>query len=75
MSDQSEDEPVVETVADAIEQVATGMVSQSAESGRSMSRIPIRELIMADQYLAAKRAAAKAHFGLRFTKCVPPGGG
>jgi hypothetical protein len=70
-----DDEVAVETVAEAIEMVAKGMVSQSAESGRSVSRIPIRDLIEADRHLAGKAAAAKPHFGLRFTKCIPPGGG
>lgn len=68
-------EETIETIKDAIESVAKGMVSSSAESGRQMTNIPIGDLIKADQYLAGKNAAAKAHFGLRFTKCVPPGGG
>ena len=63
------------TIEEAIEQVALGMVSSGSEDGRSQTNIPIRDLIEADQHLAGKRAAAKAHFGLRFTKCIPPGGG
>lgn len=70
-----EEEQLPDTIAEAIEQVATGMVSESAENGRSVRRMSIREMIEADQYLAAKRAAGKSHFGLRFTKCIPPGGG
>jgi len=64
-----------ETIGDAIEQVAKGMVSSSSENGRSMTNMPIRDLIEADHYLAAKAAASKPHFGLRMTKCIPPGGG
>lgn len=73
MSDKTE--TTIETIGDAIESVAKGMTSSSSENGRSMTQIPIRDLIMADQYLAAKNAAAKSHMGLRFTKCIPPGGG
>jgi len=64
-----------ETVEEAIESVATGMVKRSIESGRETELLPLKEMIEADRYLAGKRAAAKAHFGLRFTKCIPPGGG
>lgn len=69
----SDTEP--ETIGDAIDLVAKGMVSSSSENGRSMTNIPIRDLIEADRHLAAKRAASKPHFGLRMTKCIPPGGG
>lgn len=68
-------ESTPETIEDAIEQVALGMVASGSESGRQFTNISIDDLIKADQYKAAKTAAAKAHFGLRFTKCVPPGGG
>lgn len=66
---------VIETIEDAIESVAKGMVSSSEESGRKIDRMAIKDMIAADQYLAGKTAAAKSHFGLRFTKCIPPGGG
>lgn len=69
----SDTEP--ETIGDAIDMVAKGMVSSSSENGRSMTNIPIRDLIEADRHLAAKRASSKPHFGLRMTKCIPPGGG
>ena len=73
MTDETEE--TIETVADAIKSVATGMVSASSENGRSATRIPLRDLIEADRYLTGKRASAKSHFGLRMTKCIPPGGG
>lgn len=63
------------TVEEAIEQVALGMVSSSSENGRSMTQIPIDDLIKAKNVLAGTNAAAKPHFGLRMTKCIPPGGG
>ena len=64
-----------ETVEEAIESVATGMVKRTIESGRETELLPLKEMIEADRYLAGKRAAAKSRFGLRFTKCIPPGGG
>lgn len=63
------------TIEDAIETTALGMTSSESENGRSMTSIPIKDLIEADRYLASKRAAAKNHFGLRRTQAVPPGGG
>ncbi len=63
------------TVEDAVELVALGMVSETAEGNRSQKNIPIKDLIEADRYLKGKTAAGKSHFGLRMTKCIPPGGG
>lgn len=64
-----------ETIGEAIELVAKGMVSSSSESGRSMTNMPIRDLIEADRHLASKNASSRPHFGMRMTKCIPPGGG
>ncbi len=64
-----------ETVEEAIESVAIGMVKKSVENGREVERLSIDDMIKADRHLAGKTAAAKSHFGLRFTKCIPPGGG
>jgi hypothetical protein len=69
----SDTEP--ETIGEAIEQLAKGMVSSSSENGRQMTNIPIRDLIEADRHLASKEAAKRPHFGMRMTKCIPPGGG
>lgn len=68
-------EETPETVTEAIESVALGMIQTSSENGRSVTRMNIKDMIEADRYLAGKTAAAKAHFGLRMTKCIPPGGG
>ena len=65
------EEETIESIEDAIESVAKGMVSSSSENGRSMSTVPIKDLIEADRYLKGKTAATKP----RFTKCIPPGGG
>jgi hypothetical protein len=64
-----------ETIEEAIESVAVGMVKRTKEGDREQENLPIKDLIEADRHLAAKRAAAKPHFGLRMTKCIPPGGG
>lgn len=64
-----------ETIAEAIEQAAIGGVKKGAEEGREFEKYSIDDLIKADQHVAAKRAAAKPHMGLRFTKLVPPGTG
>jgi hypothetical protein len=55
--------------------------AQKAQSvtvdGQTIVRRSIKEQIEADQYLAAKTAAASGNqfFGLRMRKIVPPGGG
>lgn len=64
-----------ETVAEAIEQVALGMVQSESENGRSQTALSIDDMIKADRHLASKAARSQPHFGLRFTKCIPPGGG
>lgn len=69
------EETPVTTIDEAIETVAIGMVQQSSENGRSVTRMSIQDMILADRHLAQKTAAGKAHFGLRMTKCIPPGGG
>lgn len=63
------------TIDEAIETTALGMVSSTSEDGRSMSIIPIDDLITAKRHLANTTAATKPHFGLRMTKAIPPGGG
>lgn len=63
------------TIEEAIESVALGMVSSVTENGRSMTNLPIKDLIEADRYQAGKRGSAKSHFGMRMTKAIPPGGG
>ena len=71
----ADEEETIETIEDAIESIAKGMVSSSSENGRSMSTLPIKDLIEAARYLKGKTAATKPHIGLRFTQCIPPGGG
>jgi hypothetical protein len=63
-----------ETIEEAIEQNAKGPASVTV-AGQSVVQKDVDQQIKADEYLAAKQAAAKSHFGLRFTKIVPPGAG
>lgn len=64
-----------ETIEEAIEAAAVGMVKRTKEGDREQENFAIKDLIEADRHLANKRAAAKSHFGLRMTKLIPPGGG
>lgn len=63
------------TNGDFTETIETAAVepAQASGDGVSMSNRSISELIEADRYLAAKRAAAQKHGGLRFAK-IQPGG-
>ena len=66
---------MADSIEDRISEDATlGVDSASDETG-SVKKKSVDELIKADQYLAGKTAAGKKHFGLRMTKCVPPGTG
>jgi hypothetical protein len=69
------EETPITTIDEAIESVAVGMVQQSSENGRSVTRLNVQDMIAADRHLSQKAAAGKSHFGLRMTKCIPPGGG
>ena len=63
-----------ETIAEAIQQNALGPASVTV-AGQTVVQKDIEQQIKADEYLAAKQAAAKPHFGLRLTKIIPPGAG
>lgn len=52
-----------------------GVQKSTDESGRSMENMRITDLLEAKRNAAADVAAGKKHFGLRFTKLVPPGTG
>ena len=62
------------TIQDAIEETAKGPAQVSAD-GTTVSAMDIAKQIEADRYLAAKTAATKNHFGLRFVRLEPPGAG
>lgn len=64
-----------ETISDAYEAAAKGLVKKSSEADRQVENYGLAELLEAKRQEAADGAAAKPHFGLRFTRCVPPGTG
>lgn len=64
-----------ETIEDAIDASARGLVKRTREGDRETEYVSLKDQIAADQYIAAKGASARKHFGLRMTKLIPPGGG
>jgi hypothetical protein len=68
--------PDPETVEEAIEQVSLGMIrKQRDQDGREIEFLSVDDMVKADRHLSGKTAATKPHFGMRMTKCIPPGGG
>ena len=55
-----------------IETSAEKPVSMSVD-GVTVTQRPIADLIAADRYLSAKRAARNRSRGIRFSQMVPPG--
>lgn len=62
-----------ETVEDAVDAVARGMVKKSKEGDQEVEYFSPDELNKAKQF--ASPAKSKPHFGIRMTKLIPPGGG
>jgi hypothetical protein len=56
----------------AIETAAENPQSANVD-GVSVTQRSVSELIEADKYLEAKKAARRKNRGLRYTKIVPPG--
>lgn len=67
-----------EEITDAIEDLAQNPANITV-GNQSVGERSLTELIEADKYLQQKQVAqnsgGKAHFGLRFSQIVPPGGG
>ncbi len=63
-----------ETVSEAIEENAKGPKRVTVGT-ETVEQHPIQDQIAADDHATRKAAAARKHFGLRFTKLVPPGAG
>ncbi len=66
--------PEPTTAAEAIEQNVLGP-KRVQVGNQSVEQHSIDDQVKAADFLAARNAAAKPHFGLRFTKLIPPGGG
>jgi hypothetical protein len=60
------------TIDEAIDQ-ALLLPASVTEAGRVITERPLKDLQDARDREAGNRAALKSHFGLRFTKLVPPG--
>lgn len=69
--------PDPETVSEAIEESAIDNVRRVSTGNVSIEGHSLRDQIEADKYLNAKDpdAAATPHFGMRFSKMIPGGGG
>jgi hypothetical protein len=63
------------TIDSAVEAVGLGMVKKTKEGDREVEYFAPADLIPADNHASAKVASGTPHFGLRMTKCVPPGAG
>ena len=59
---------------DQIRENAAGPAKASGDAG-SVEQHKLTDQIAADKHLAAKKAVAKPHRGLRFNKIVPPSAG
>lgn len=66
--------PDIDDVAEAIASNAAGPKKVQV-GNQSVEQHPIADQIKAADFLAARGAAARPHFGLRLTKLVPPGCG
>jgi hypothetical protein len=60
------------TIDEAVDQ-ALLLPASVTEAGRTITERPLKDLQDARDREAGNVAATKSHFGLRFTKLVPPG--
>lgn len=69
---------MADTIAESIEERALLPIRQEVD-GKVVEQHLLRDQIAADKYLTSKSAnsaaASQPHFGLRFTKLVPPEAG
>ncbi len=67
---------VYDDTEDTTTSLATGGVKKSSdEIGRSVEYYGLKELADEQARQKANSAAAKSHFGIRMSKCVPPSTG
>lgn len=64
-----------ELIQTAITNNAKGGIASASNDSGSVTKHTITEQIKAAQFVAAQNSSSKPHFGLQFTKCIPPGGG
>lgn len=53
----------------------TRPVKKVVENGRQIEFFGAEDQIRLENHESAKVAAGKPHFGVRMTRCIPPGGG
>lgn len=63
------------SVEAAYEAAAKGLVKKSSEGDRQVEFYSLAELLEAKRQVASDVAAEQPHFGVRFTKLIPPGCG
>ena len=63
------------TIEDAYEAAAKGLVKKSTEADRQVEFYSLAELLEAKRQAAADNAATRKRFGIRCTRCKPPGTG
>ena len=66
---------MADDINEAIEESAIAGIQSISVDGVQTQKMTLDEQIKAARYLASRTAAAQNHFGLRFVKLVPPGGG
>lgn len=64
----------IDTLNDAL--LASAQKPKSATiDGNNVNQFSVQEQIAASHHIAGQVASSKGHFGLRFTKLIPPEGG
>ena len=64
-----------ETVEDAVDTVARGMVKKTKDGSQEVEYLTPEEISKALAIVAGEVAKTKPHFGIRMTKLIPPGSG
>jgi hypothetical protein len=67
--------PLTETELEELIDLAAAGPKKAAVDNRSAEQHSLKDLLAVKQDRAADVAAGEGHFGLRFTKLVPPGCG
>ena len=61
---------MADTINDRIEQAAIDGVQKVSVDGTTVEAMSIQDMIAASKHVTAQQAAARSHFGLRFSKLV-----
>jgi len=66
---------MADSISDKIDEIAKSGVESMTVDGATTKRLPIPDMIAAEDRKKSRTAAGKNHFGLHFRKIKPPGGG